>query len=263
MVLARRSNTWPAQPKCRNKGKAIVVRVGMLSSSGIQGQDVQPTRLAPWSRKLVSVLALAASVVALALIVESQHGPFRFGQPLQGTPEPFSQVGSGQARDEAVVLNPTEESRYRALSEFVAKRYRVSQDVAFDLVSLAHQEGNRFQLDPLLIIAVIAIESRFNPIAESGAGAKGLMQIIPKYHTDKLEEFGGVQAVFDPATNIQVGSRILREYIHRTGSVGIALQMYAGALGDSEDQYTTKVLNERRRLQQVLPSTPRASAPGA
>lgn len=262
MLLARRSNAWPAQPKCRNKGKATVVRVGMLSSSGIQGQDVQATRLAPWSRKLVSVLVLVASVAALVLIVESQHGPFRSGQPLQGTPESFSQVGSSEARDEAV-LNPTEESRYRALSEFVAKRYRVSQDVAFDLVGLAHQEGNRFQLDPLLIIAVIAIESRFNPIAESGAGAKGLMQIIPKYHTDKLEEFGGVQAVFDPATNIQVGSRILREYIHRTGNVGIALQMYAGALGDSEDQYTTKVLNERRRLQQVLPSTPRAPAPGA
>jgi soluble lytic murein transglycosylase-like protein len=145
----------------------------------------------------------------------------------------------------------------------VAKRYRVSQDVSFDLVSLAHQEGNRFQLDPLLIIAVIAIESRFNPIAESGAGAKGLMQIIPKYHTDKLEEFGGEQAVFDPATNIQVGSRILREYIRRTGNIGIALQMYAGALGDTEDQYTTKVLNERRRLQQVLSSPPRASSPGA
>ena len=89
------------------------------------------------------------------------------------------------------------------------------------------------------------------------------MQIIPKYHTDKLEEFGGEQAVFDPATNIQVGSRILREYIRRTGNIGIALQMYAGALGDTEDQYTTKVLNERRRLQQVLSLPPRASSPDA
>ena len=182
-------------------------------------------------------------------------------KPCRGRRAPSSH-GDAQA-GEAAALNPTEEVRYRALSEFVAKRYRVSQDVSFDLVSLAHQEGSRFQLDPLLIIAVIAIESRFNPIAESGAGAKGLMQIIPKYHTDKLEEFGGEQAVFDPATNIQVGSRILREYIRRTGNIGIALQMYAGALGDTEDQYTTKVLNERRRLQQVLSSPPRASSPDA
>jgi len=113
--------------------------------------------LAQWSRKLVSVLALAASVAALALIVESQHGPVLFGQPLQGTPGPYFQIGDAQA-GEAVVLNPTEETRYRELSEFVARRYRVSQDVSFDLVSLAHQEGNRFQLDPLHIIAVIAIE---------------------------------------------------------------------------------------------------------
>jgi soluble lytic murein transglycosylase-like protein len=240
------------------------VRIGKPNSSEHQGRGLQPGRLAQWSRKLVSVLALAASVAAFALIVESQHGQLLFGEPLHGTPGPFSPAGGAQGRD-AAVLNPTEETRYRALSEFVAKRYRVSQDVAFDLVTLAHQEGNRLQLDPLLIIAVIAIESRFNPIAESVAGAKGLMQIIPKYHTDKLDEFGGEQAVFDPATNIQVGSRILREYIRHTGNVGIALQMYAGALGDSEDQYTNKVLNERRRLQQVVPSTAtaRALTPGA
>ena len=232
----------------------MVVRIGTLSSSG-KGPDVQP---APWPRKFVSVLTLVASVVALALVVDGQSDQF-LGQPQKVAPEPFFQTGG---TDEAF-LHPKEENRYRALSEFVAKRYRVSQDVAFDLVSLAHQEGSRFQLDPLLIIAVIAIESRFNPIAESGAGAKGLMQIIPKYHTDKLDEFGGEHAVFDPATNIQVGSRILREYIRRTGNVGIALQMYAGALGDSEDQYTNKVLTERGRLQQVLLSAPRASAPGA
>jgi hypothetical protein len=233
----------------------MIVRIGTLSSGGSKGPNIQP---APWPRKLVSVLTLVTSVVALALVVDGQSDQF-LGQPQKVAPEPFFQTGG---TDEAF-LHPKEENRYRALSEFVAKRYRVSQDVAFDLVSLAHQEGYRFQLDPLLIIAVIAIESRFNPIAESGAGAKGLMQIIPKYHTDKLDEFGGEHAVFDPATNIQVGSRILREYIRRTGNVGIALQMYAGALGDSEDQYTNKVLTERGRLQQVLLSAPRASAPGA
>ena len=233
----------------------MVVRIGTLSSGGPKGPDVQP---APWPRKFVSVLTLVASVVALALVIDGQSDQF-LGHPQKVVPEPFFQTGG----TDGAFLPPMEESRYRALSEFVAKRYRVSQDVAFDLVSLAHQEGNRFQLDPLLIIAVIAIESRFNPIAESGAGAKGLMQIIPKYHTDKLDEFGGEHAVFDPATNIQVGSRILREYIRRTGNIGIALQMYAGALGDSEDQYTNKVLTERGRLQQVLLSAPRGSAPGA
>jgi soluble lytic murein transglycosylase-like protein len=217
---------------------------------------------AQWWRKLVSVLVLAASVAAVAFIVEIERSQFHLGEARQDAPDPLFPIGVTQD-NAAADLVPAEEGRYRALSEFVARRYRVSQDVAFDLVSLAHQEGKRLQLDPLLIIAVIAIESRFNPIAESVAGAKGLMQIIPKYHTDKLEEFGGVQAVFDPATNIQVGSRILREYIRHTGNVGIALQMYAGALGDGEDQYTTKVMNERQRLLQVLTAIPRTSSPDA
>ena len=114
----------------------------------------------------------------------------------------------------------------------------------------AHITGNQLGLDPLLIIAVIAIESRFNPIAESVAGAKGLMQIIPKYHSDKLEEYGGEKAVFDPVANVKIGAQILKDYIRATGNVGIGLQMYAGALGDGEDQYTTKVMNEQQRLRQ-------------
>ncbi len=195
-------------------------------------------------------MALAASVAALALIVESQYGLSLFGDGLRQPYAAHSAVGGGLGT-EATVLTPVEENRYRALSEYVAKRYRVSQDVAFDLVSLAYKAGRELQLDPLLIIAVISVESGFNPIAESVTGAKGLMQIIPKYHGDKLEEYGGPGAVFDPATNIQVGALILKEYIRRTGNVGIGLQMYAGALGDVEDQYTNKVLGVKQRLQQV------------
>ena len=235
------------------------MRIGNLSSGSPQG--IAPSRLAQWSRKLVSVLALCASIAALALIVDIQHGQF-FGQTLHSPSDVLSPAESGTAQDRQSALAPAEENRYRALSEFVANRYRVSQEVAFDLVSLAHRVGEHLQLDPLLIIAVIAIESRFNPIAESVAGAKGLMQIIPKYHSDKLEAFGGEKAVFDPATNIRVGAQILKDYIRSTGNLGIALQMYAGALGDNEDHYTNKVLNEKQRLQHLAAqSLRRAPAP--
>lgn len=260
-MLARRANARPTQPKCRNKERVAIVKMFNFGSGMAPDKDLRSARRARMSRKIVSVLVLAASVVALALIMENGRSQLFVAASQLENPGDSSQGGA--QIDESMALLPADEGRYRALSEFVARRYRVSQDVAFDLVSLAHQEGKRLQLDPLLIIAVIAIESRFNPIAESVAGAKGLMQIIPKYHTAKLEEFGGEQAVFDPATNIQVGSRILREYIRHTGNVGIALQMYAGALGDGEDQYTTKVMNERRRLQQVLSSNPRDSSPDA
>jgi len=218
------------------------VRIGSINTGGLQGTGAGP--IAQSARKVVSIMALAASVAALALIIESQYGQSLFGDSLQRPYAAQSAVGAGLGR-EAAVLTPVEENRYRALSEYVAKRYRVS------LVSLAYKAGMELQLDPLLIIAVISVESGFNPIAESVAGAKGLMQIIPKYHGDKLEEFGGTGAVFNPETNIQVGALILKEYIRRTGNVGIGLQMYAGALGDDDDQYTNKVLGVKQRLQQV------------
>ena len=145
-----------------------------------------------------------------------------------------------------------EETRRRALSEFLARRYKVSQAVTLDLVTIAHAAGHQVGLDPLLIIAVMAVESRFNPIAESVAGAKGLMQVIPKYHTAKFEEFGGEKSVFDPEANILVGSQILKEYMARTGSLKGGLQMYVGSPDDEDVVYTGKVMTEKQRLQQVL-----------
>ena len=107
-------------------------------------------------------------------------------------------------------------------------------------------------LDPLLVLAVISIESRFNPIAESAMGAKGLMQIIPKYHRAKLDALGGEDSVLDPESNIMVGTRILQEYVHRTGTLEAGLQFYNGAFWDGSAQYAQKVLAERDRLEQVL-----------
>ena len=236
------------------------MRIGSINPGTLQA--FEPSRLAQWFRRLISILALCASVAALALIVDTRHGQF-FGGGLSNASDDLTQVDPHAVLAPPDQLAPAEESRYRALSEFVANRYRVSQDVAFDLVTLAHREGEHHKLDPLLILAVIAIESRFNPIAESVKGAKGLMQIIPKYHLDKLEAFGGERAVFDPTTNIRVGAQILKEYLRGTGNLGIALQMYAGALSDSEDQYTHKVLNEKQRLQHVVAQSVRRPAPAA
>ncbi len=263
--MLRRSYTWPAQVKCRNRGKAVIVQIGRLSAGRQEG--VSSSGWGQPSRKLGSILVLLASAAALALMVMDQSSKDWLGpseaRVFPSVPVPAASDGERHAAADAALMQG-EESQYRAVSEFVARRYRVSQDAAFDLVTLAHGAGRQLQLDPLLIIAVIAVESRFNPIAESAAGAKGLMQIIPKYHGDKLEEFGGEQAVFEPSANIHVGARILKEYLRRTGNLGIALQMYAGALGDDEDQYTRKVLNERYRLQQVIsPSRQRPAAPVA
>jgi soluble lytic murein transglycosylase-like protein len=148
----------------------------------------------------------------------------------------------------------------RAVTEFIAKRYRVAQDATAGFVATAYRAGQEWKVDPLLILAVVAVESRYNPVAESQMGAKGLMQVIPKFHTDKLAEHGGENALLDPQVNIQVGAQILREYLRRFGETETALQMYAGAFDEPGSSYALKVLAERARLEQLLKQLRRTAA---
>jgi soluble lytic murein transglycosylase-like protein len=140
----------------------------------------------------------------------------------------------------------------QALVQHLSKRFFIAPAATERMVAAAHRAAAEVGLDPLLVLAVISIESRFNPIAESVMGAKGLMQIIPKYPLDKLRAAGGEHAVFDPESNIHVGTRILQEYVYRTGTLEAGLQFYNGALRDGSAQYAHKVLAERMRLEQVL-----------
>ena len=204
----------------------------------------------------VAILALALLMSAAAWLLDRGQNSLFAVDPATG-PEMASaaEIASVAAASESIVAEPEakpENTRYRVLSEFLAKRYKVSQDLTMDMVTMAHAAGHQVGIDPVLILAVICVESRFNPIAESVAGAKGLMQIIPKYHTEKFREFGGVKAVFDPETNILVGSKIIKEYLSRTGRLDTALQLYGGALSDENAVYFEKVMTEKERLQQVL-----------
>ena len=141
------------------------------------------------------------------------------------------------------------ETEQRAVTEFIAKRYRVSETAVSGYVAAAYRAGKEHSLDPLLILAVMAVESRYNPVAESTVGAKGLMQVIPKYHLDKLMDHGGEHALLEPEVNIQVGAQILREYQRRFQDTETALQMYAGAFDEPTSQYAAKVFAEKARLE--------------
>jgi soluble lytic murein transglycosylase-like protein len=141
------------------------------------------------------------------------------------------------------------EREQRAVTEYIARRYRVAEEAVSAYVATAYYAGALHSVDPILVLAVMAIESRYNPVAESTMGAKGLMQVIPKFHLEKLSTHGGEQALLDPEVNILVGTQILREYYRRLGDLESSLQMYAGALDDPSSQYSAKVLAERARLE--------------
>ncbi len=132
--------------------------------------------------------------------------------------------------------------------DYVARRYRVSTRALEPVLAAAEQNGRSLGIDPLLIVAVMAIESSFNPFAESHMGAQGLMQVIPRFHMDKIGEHRGERALFDPLLNVQVGTQVLVEGLKRFGSLQAALQYYGGARDDPNAAYANKVLAMKRRL---------------
>ena len=138
-----------------------------------------------------------------------------------------------------------------AALDSVVQRYRVSAEALLPVFETVQSVARERRLDPLLLIAVISVESRFNPFSQSPMGAQGLMQIIPRYHMDKVSSAGAERPFLDPIINVQVGARILQEAIRQQGGLMEGLQYYAGAIDDDEQAYASKVLAEKLRLEQA------------
>lgn len=219
----------------------------------------------PFLHQIMLVLGVAAFTMLLAL---------------SGKPMLMNQIQSKISLAQANVTAPISAANTPAKSAFaqpskqqksvatwLAKRYRVANDAAHLFVSEAYLTAKEFKLDPLLILSVMAIESGLNPLAESTAGAQGLMQVMSKIHHAKFKEFGGVKAALEPTANIRVGTQILKEYVTKGGSVEAGLKMYVGAaLADTDGGYGSKVLDEYKRLKDVsngkiVPTIVTASVP--
>lgn len=136
-----------------------------------------------------------------------------------------------------------------ALRSYIARKYKIAHSAAGALIATVFKVGHDMDLEPQLLLAVIAIESRYNPFAESHMGAQGLMQVMTRVHKDKFAALGeGPLAALHPLVNIQVGSKILSDCLARRGSLDGALACYVGATGPSDGGYGAKVKAERRRI---------------
>ena len=173
------------------------------------------------------------------------------------------------AIDRATASNPKDlPNQQAAVAYWLSKKYGVAPEPLSVLVAEAFAIGQNTKLDPTLILAVMAIESRFNPFAQSPVGAQGLMQVMTRVHHDKYDSFGGNLAAFDPVSNLRVGAKVLQECIARAGSVQGGLKYYVGAANlPSDGGYANKVMAEHARLLAVVggkhgSSTPYFAAPG-
>src|SRR5258706_10437763 len=149
----------------------------------------------------------------------------------------------------SVVESQAAERQQRFIAQYLSRRYHVADEATRMLVGAAYESGREQELDPMLILAVMAIESSMNPFAESHVGAQGLMQVMTHVHADKFEVHGGDLAALDPVANIKVGSAILKDLVRRGGSVERGLQLYVGAGNLEHDSgYGARVLSERQRI---------------
>jgi len=213
---------------------------------------VFPSSRAPRADSTRLASAAAVLVLVLASLLTGSAVP-RSGTATESIPIATAPQSGGA--EIAPASRPTmdiaarHEREIEALSANVARRYRVATEASRGLVALAYRAGARSGLDPLLILAVIAVESRFNPIAQSDGGALGLMQVIPHYHKGKMDS---ADSVLDPETNIQLGARVLKDYIRRGGTEIAGLQLYNGSSGDPDNGYAQRVLAEKQRLRETL-----------
>ncbi len=192
-------------------------------------------------------------------VAESSNAPDL--SMLMATPEQIAQGGEEDTIVETTTVSNTKligDQRQQALvTNWLSKRYRVANDAIDMLVSASYLTAKETKLDPLLILSVIAIESRFNPFSESPVGAQGLMQVMSKVHKDRFNELGGVKAALNPVANIKVGAMILRDCVKAAGSLEGGLKRYVGATENETDGgYGNLVLAEYKRLKDVAAGKP-------
>ena len=216
-----------------------------------------------------AMLGLAVMFIAVTLVVRPEVrelGESQLVAWLQSRQAPVDEVqedSEPEAIDRATATDPKDLPKQQASVAFwLSKKYRVAPEPLSALVAEAYEIGKRTKLDPTLILAIMAVESGFNPFAQSAMGAQGLMQVMTKIHGDKYEDFGGNLAAFDPLTNLRVGVKVLQECIARAGSLEGGLRFYVGAGNlEGDGGYAGKVMAEHARLQSVAAGRHVPSAP--
>jgi len=129
-------------------------------------------------------------------------------------------------------------SRHSTLSFEVFQKYvntnhqRMYPRLSREIVDAAIKYSEKYDLSPILVLAVAETESQFYPFAVSKQNAKGLMQISPDANLRLLMQegiFKEAADLFDPDRSIEAGCFLLRRFINESPDFNTALDKYLGA----------------------------------
>lgn len=130
-------------------------------------------------------------------------------------------------------------------------------DKASKYADIIIKHSAAFNIDPLLIVAVIQKESGFREIIKGKADERGLMQIKPKSSASKGYDIYGKKALYDPDLNIYLGARHLARAKVECGTdvMGYYLSFYNGFRQKNghcyKTSYSEKVMIEYRKLRRI------------
>jgi soluble lytic murein transglycosylase-like protein len=133
------------------------------------------------------------------------------------------------AQASIVASEATSETSLPTLGDITAvlrAQFRVAPTESLKIARAVLIEADRHAVSPVLLLAVMAVESGFDRNAVSVAGARGLMQILPAAHPQLIATATDLS---DPAINVRIGSTILRRYLDESGGdLDTALLRYSG-----------------------------------
>ena len=145
----------------------------------------------------------------------------------------------------------------RLVADFFEQKYKLDRAKIEEYVSNTILIAKEVNIDPVLLLAVISVESNFNPNTKSHAGAEGLMQVMTSVHKDKYALYGGTTEAVKPEVNIRIGAYILKYLIATAGSLRNGLKYYVGAANAEHDGgYADKVMAERNRIISLCQTRP-------
>ncbi|CAB3797411.1 hypothetical protein LMG28614_04566 [Paraburkholderia ultramafica] len=112
------------------------------------------------------------------------------------------------------------------ITAMLRAQFRVAPLESLKIAQAVLTEADRHAISPVLLLAVMSVESSFDRYAVSIAGARGLMQVLPAAHPQLI---AGTTDLSDPAINVRIGSTILRDYLDESGGdLDAALLRYSG-----------------------------------